>query len=106
MSQKPSTARADLLRIMREQRYGHLQANAEDMMKRVMEGRKPGEPPKKKLIPYAGKESVGIAPDKRDGPRAEARKARDVAAREERKKLRDAANKIKRRTALPKDSER
>jgi hypothetical protein len=42
---------ADRLRAQREARYGHLQATAE-----------PKPPVKRKLIPFAGKETKGIAP--------------------------------------------
>ena len=97
---KPSTARADLLRALREHKYGHLQAKAEseeDKAERLAELRRSVE---QKMRPYAGKHSKGIEPEKK-GPRSEAQKAKKNARDREQSRL-----KYKRRTALPKDSDR
>jgi hypothetical protein len=52
---KDPTPRADALRAMREQKYGHIQATA--------------SPPKRKLVPFAGKDDTGRGPDKSKSPR-------------------------------------
>jgi hypothetical protein len=102
MSTKDPTPRADALRAQREARYGHLQAKVdEDRAERLAELRRAAE---QKMRPYAGKSSKGIVPVDRTGPRAEAQEQKrkvHLAA----KKARQRAN-YKRRTALPKDSNR
>jgi hypothetical protein len=52
---KELTPRADALRAMREEKYGHIQATA--------------TPSKRKLIPFAGKEKTSRGPDKSEKPR-------------------------------------
>lgn len=80
MSKDP-TPRADALRQQREARYGHLQATAEekpsyvDKRGHVRNGVAPV--PKKKLIPFAGKETKGIVPvERKQAPRKRVRKAK------------------------------
>jgi bisphosphoglycerate-dependent phosphoglycerate mutase len=58
MSKDPSP-KADQLRQQREARYGHIQATAEPKGEKLERARK--------LIPYAGKESKGIAPAVKTG---------------------------------------
>jgi hypothetical protein len=65
MSKEP-TPRADALRAMREQRYGHIQATA--------------PPPKPKLIPFAGKEKCIRGPDKSKTPRKRRKLTRKTAS--------------------------
>lgn len=59
---KDPTPRADALRQQREARYGHLQATTEPAK------------PKRKLIPFAGKETKGIVPvERKQAPRKRVR---------------------------------
>lgn len=57
---KDPTPNADRLRVQREERYGHLQATAETPAGYI-EGAKP-KAPVRKLIPYAGQTTKGVAP--------------------------------------------
>jgi hypothetical protein len=93
MSKDP-TPKADGLQAMREARYGHIQATAEPKIEKLERVRK--------LIPFAGKETKGIAPAA--GPRSEAAKAR-AAAKAEAKKARKRV-KHKRRTELPPEGDK
>lgn len=106
---KDPTPRADQLREQREARYGHLQAKAEGISawtnpppkpEPAQMGRPPEPKPARKLIAYAGKESKGIAPAEKKGPRTEAQKAKTAA-----KKARQRV-KHKRRTELPPEKDK
>jgi hypothetical protein len=94
MSKDP-TPRADQLRQQREERYGHLQATAETPAGYTSgaKARPQNAPPARKLIPYAGQVTKGVAPP--TGKRTEAQKA-ITAAKKARQRV-----KRKRRTELP-----
>src|SRR5438046_657000 len=93
MSNKDPTPHADALRAMREQRYGHIQARADSAISRkrrheamLEQGMHSGNtdakfdpPPKRKLIPFAGKETNVRGPDKSKTPRKRRKLKRKIS---------------------------